>query len=150
MSEASSFPGSVIQPPFALSLTASVALLPGMAVTPLTGASAGQGGKAIASAAQTAVCAGLAINGQPTVGAQAQVIWGGALNLTVAQWDSALADSSTTGLTPGAWYYVSAATAGKLTATPPTGSNYITPVGIAITATLMLVMPGAPILASSL
>ena len=45
-------------------------------------------------------------------------------------------NTAVAGLTPGAVQYLSAATAGKITATPPaTPTNWVQPVGFAVTAT---------------
>lgn len=44
-------------------------------------------------------------------------------------------NTGVSGLTPGTEYYLSAATAGKITATPPSNPNFIQPVGFSVTAT---------------
>lgn len=62
------------------------------------------------------------------------IVTDGILTATTAQWDALTGDTG--GLTPGAYYYVSDATAGRLTKTVvSTAGSYITKVGIAITAT---------------
>lgn len=53
-----------------------------------------------------------------------------------------------TALTPGAAYYVST-TAGKITKTAPSGSNFLTFIGIAISAESLLVLPALGFEASS-
>lgn len=62
-------------------------------------------------------------------------------SLTLADW-TAIAGSAT--LTPNAPYYVSAATAGAITSTPPT-SGWITRVGTALSTTVLDVNPEPPI-----
>jgi hypothetical protein len=46
-------------------------------------------------------------------------------------------NTAVSGQTPGTEYYLSAATAGKVTATPPSNPNFIQPVGFSVTATRM-------------
>lgn len=124
-----------------LGVIADATILPGEALTPLTGANAGLVGLANAGAAQTAVCIGLATIGA-TTGLALGCRYSGTLALSIAQWIAALADSSTTGLTPGKYYFVSATTNGKLTATAPATA---VPVGIALTANTMLCLPQVPV-----
>jgi hypothetical protein len=66
-------------------------------------------------------------------------IYAGPLTLTPAQWD-AIVTGESGGLSPGAVYYVSAATAGKLVTNAP-DSNF-TKVGIAQSATTLIVQIG--------
>ena len=64
---------------------------------------------------------------------------GGPLSLPTALWDLRTGQSG--GLTPNAIYYVSAATPGQLTTTPPGGGgDYLAPVGFAISPTTMLIV----------
>lgn len=66
---------------------------------------------------------------------------GGFLDLTVAQWDARTGLGG--GLTPGSAYYLSSAAAGDITATAPSaGGTFRTQVGIAFTATKMLIQIG--------
>jgi hypothetical protein len=44
-------------------------------------------------------------------------------------------NNGVTGLTVGAQYYLSAATPGKITATPPSSPNLVQPIGFAVSAT---------------
>lgn len=58
----------------------------------------------------------------------------GVLEATTAQWDTIT--GQTGGLTPGSVYFLSAATAGRLTTTAPTSSGeYVVRVGIAVSST---------------
>lgn len=58
----------------------------------------------------------------------------GVLTATAAQWDAVT--GQTGGLTPGAIYYLSATTAGAITATAPTvAGQYVVQVGIALSTT---------------
>ena len=60
----------------------------------------------------------------------------GVLEATTAQWDAVT--GQTGGLTPGSVYFLSAATAGRLTTTAPTTSGeYVVRMGIAISTTGM-------------
>ena len=69
----------------------------------------------------------------------------GVLTATTGQWDTVTGGSG--GLTPGTIYYMSAATAGSLTATAPTTvGQYVARIGRAISATKMDLMIMAPIL----
>lgn len=63
---------------------------------------------------------------------------GGPLELTVAQW--ANITGQVNGLTRGIPYYLSATNPGKLTVTAPSGSGqFVAPVGVAHSATLLFV-----------
>lgn len=66
----------------------------------------------------------------------------GQATLTTAQWDSVT--GQTGGLTPGAVYYLSSATAGRLTTTAPT-SGYVVVVGTGMSTTTMDLKPREPI-----
>lgn len=57
----------------------------------------------------------------------------GVLVATTAEWDAVT--GQTGGLTPGSQYWLSAATAGRLTTTVPGSGNYVVPVGIALSTT---------------
>ncbi len=68
----------------------------------------------------------------------------GIIALSTAQWDAVA--GTTGGLTFNVLYYLDAATAGLLTATPPSGAGkYIYPIGLALSTTEMRVSvnPGA-------
>lgn len=105
-------------------------------------ASAGGVQGARANAAGTAKFLGL-MAGAGALGSRVLTKFDGPLELKAAEWD--LVAGTTGGLTTGATYYVSAATAGKLTATPPSGPNYVAPVGIAISSTIMIISGPVPI-----
>lgn len=146
MSDATSIDGATQSSMFVFSQPngSGAAIIPGEILTPLTGASAGTLGKASSAALQIGSMCGVAtIN--VAIGAIAFCQWGGLLGLSTAQWDAAILDSSTTGLTPGAYYYASA-TAGKMTKTAP-GSGVDAPIGLAISATTLLILPQIPIVA---
>lgn len=105
-----------------------------------------------ANAAATANCAGLCVaSGErnSVLGAPGQVRYqfAGPMALTAAQWDHIT--GQTGGLTPHATYFISAATPGKLTTTPPSNPNYIAPIGFAMNPTTMMIqIPGHPPVAS--
>ena len=70
--------------------------------------------------------------------------YSGPVTLTPAEWDAVA--GTTGGLTPGAYYYLSAATAGHLTDTAPvTEGQFSTPVGLALSAETLLVQIQPPI-----
>lgn len=146
MSEATSTEGSQSIPPLSFSQPngSGAAVIPGEILTPLTGGAAGTLGKASSAAGQVGTCCGVAPFAAG-IAAQTYCQYGGPLALSIAQWDAAILDSSTTGLTPGKYYYASA-TAGKMTATAP-GSGVVAPVGIAISATTLLILPQVPVTA---
>lgn len=64
----------------------------------------------------------------------------GVLVATTAEWDAVT--GQTGGLTPGSQYWLSAATAGRLTTTVPGAGNYCVPVGIALSTTEMEISIG--------
>jgi len=71
------------------------------------------------------------------------VITEGILIASTAQWDAVTGDSG--GLSYGATYYLDDAATGNLTSTAPTGSgNYVTPVGVAISETALIINVGEP------
>jgi hypothetical protein len=94
-----------------------------------------------ANAEDTANVAGLAVSAT-AAGAGNSIVTSGILVATAAQWNAVTGGSS--GLTPGTQYYLSTATPGMLTDEAP-GSDYDTPVGIALGPTVMLVRPGLPV-----
>jgi hypothetical protein len=90
-------------------------------------------------AAGSSRCIGLASSegaaGEPGMHAQ----YAGPLTLTTAEWDARVTGQSG-GLTPGAEYFVSAAAAGKLVvAAPSGGGQYVAPVGVALSATTLVI-----------
>jgi hypothetical protein len=91
-------------------------------------------------------CVGLAsgsgIASTPTKTNRALVQFAGPLTLTTAEWD-VVVTGQTGGLTAGTAYYVSTATAGKLTATKPT-TAFTVRVGVASSPTEMLVAIDGP------
>jgi hypothetical protein len=92
-------------------------------------------GLARANVQSTTYPVGLVTRGG-AAGERVNVQYGGPLELTEAEWNTIT--GSSTGLTPGAVYYVSTATAGFLTTTPP-DDDYAAPVGIATSPTTMMV-----------
>jgi len=71
----------------------------------------------------------------------------GVITQTPATWNGLTGGSS--GLTPGATYYVDASTAGHLTTMAPSGGGqFVTKVGVAISSTALLVQFGTPVAAS--
>lgn len=88
-----------------------------------------------ANSANTAYVQGLA-SSAAAAGEPVHAQYAGPLTLTTAQWDAIC--GTTGGLNQGVPYYLSTATAGKLSATPGAGAgNFIAPVGVALSATTM-------------
>lgn len=78
-----------------------------------------------------------------TADQEAKFQFGGPLTLTTDQWDTVT--GQTGGLTPGARYFVSSATAGKLTSTKPTaGGTLQFQVGVALSANILGLQLGGP------
>ncbi len=72
---------------------------------------------------------------------QAKYQFSGPLALTTDQWDAVT--GQTGGLTPGARYFVSSATAGKLTTTAPSaGGTLVFEVGVALSANILSIQLG--------
>lgn len=104
---------------------------------------AGQFGAAIASSYSTAGAVAFATNQIP-VSAAGKVATAGGLQLTTAQWDAITGGSG--GLVPGLLYFLSPASAGKITTTPPTTpGQLVVVVGRALSPTVMLVAIQTPI-----
>lgn len=100
--------------------------------------------KAKADASGTVPCIGLAMTAIGS-GLAVQIQTNGVLTLTTGEWDALC--GTTGGLTAGARYYLSAATAGLLTATPPsTVGQYVQPVIKALSTTEAVINPGVEIL----
>lgn len=100
--------------------------------------------KAQADALATAKVLGLVADVSIATTAQGNVQTDGRLFATTAQWDAIT--GQTGGLTPGARYYLSAATAGLLTTTPPSADgSVIAPVGQAKSTTEMEISIGTRI-----
>lgn len=109
---------------------------PGSPVATTTGGSAAVQ-LANAGAAETAQCCGLYVSG--TIVFQA-----GLFMQTAAQWNAVVTGAST-GLTPGAQYWLDTAD-GMLTSVAPAGSgDYDTFVGYALSAAELVVMPAPPV-----
>jgi hypothetical protein len=90
-----------------------------------------------ANSATTAHVIGLA-SSSGVAGNKTFVQYLDALTLTTAEWD--VITGQTGGLTLDAPYYLSSATAGKLTTTAPVGGGtFKTPVGIALSPTTMMI-----------
>jgi len=96
---------------------------------------------AIANDATKVVLLGLMVSldgNDPTVRS------GGNLTLTTGQWDTVAGTSG--GLAEGVPYYLSAATGGEITATPPVATgDYAVLVGVALSSTTMRILLGTPI-----
>jgi hypothetical protein len=97
--------------------------------------------KANANNASTFRAVGLASAGINN-GASGTIIVGGVVDGTTGEWDAVT--GQTGGLTPGAVYFLSNATAGNLTSTAPT-TGYLVRVGVAIAATQLLLQFGEPV-----
>jgi hypothetical protein len=97
-----------------------------------------------ANAAATAIVAGLVHDATIANNASGEICTSGPMTKTTAQWDAQTGQSG--GLTAGAEYWCSAATAGKLTTTPPSAATqFDVRVGIALSTTIMLVGIAPPI-----
>jgi len=113
--------------------------------TPIYGKSNGKADKAKADAAGTSRVTGLVTD--VTVATAGDIVGqsAGQLSATTGQWDAVT--GQTGGLTPGSVYYLSAATAGMLTTTAPvTVTQFVVEVGVALTATTMLLSIKSPVL----
>jgi hypothetical protein len=95
-----------------------------------------------ADAAGTARVLGLVADETIAADASGNIQTNGVMTLTTAQWDAVA--GTTGGLAAGTIYYLSAATAGLLTATCPT-TGYVVPVGCGLSTVAMLIEPEPPI-----
>lgn len=101
--------------------------------------------KARANASGTSRVVGLVAATSIAAAALGLVQLGGPLAATTAQWDAVT--GQTGGLTAGAFYFLDASTAGKITSTAPsTAGQYVAPIGQAQDATTMLIQVGPTIL----
>jgi hypothetical protein len=91
----------------------------------------------------TSVVTGLASSAGEAPGS-VRARFAGPLTLTTEQWDARVTGQSG-GLTPNAIYYLSAAANGKLTKTPPSSPDFVTPVGFALSATTMMIQIQTPV-----
>lgn len=113
--------------------------------TPVYSKSDGDVDKARANASGTTRVEGLVRDASINAAAAGNIQTDGILAATTGEWDAITGGSG--GLTPGGVYYLSAATAGLLTATAPTSvGQYVVEVGEAISSTEMLIRPRPPIL----
>lgn len=98
---------------------------------------AGSVDEAQANASGTSDVAGVAPNAV-TAAQSGALIHNGVVTLTTGQWDAVAGTSG--GLTPSAKYFLSAATAGRLTETAPSAAGeYVVEVGEALSPTELLV-----------
>ena len=126
---------------------ATVNLLPGTPVCS-TIATDGEVTKAKADSVNTTYVQGLC-SSAGAAGEPVHVQNSGPLSLTTAEWDAITGDTG--GLTNGVPYYLSAATAGKLTTTAPSSNGqFREPVGIGQSATTMIIniLPAPVIIAA--
>ena len=103
-------------------------------------ARASDGKAALAKADSDTTAAVIGLLARPaTANQNTLVYYAGVLTLTEAQWN-AIETGATTGLTPNATYYLSDATAGKLTRTPvSTGGHRVASIGVALSTTQLLI-----------
>jgi hypothetical protein len=107
-------------------------------------ATANEAAKAQANALATARVLGLVLDISIADAASGSVLTDGRLTATTGQWDAVTGQVG--GLTTGARYYVSAATPGTLTTTPPTADGHvIAPVGTAKSTTELEITIGTRI-----
>lgn len=131
-----------VTPPRTLSLTASLHLLAGMPVTQSTLAGRTAVLPRISDGVGSATVVGL-VAADTSQGGQAQVQPDGALTLTVEQW--AAIGGSADGLVPGVVYYVNAEKPGLIASARIQRSGIlVAKVGVALSATTMLVQIGEP------
>lgn len=123
------------------SSTASGSITIGQAVY---AASAAQVQTALANSMSTAVVVGLST--QTVAGAAPLLVQSdGVLTLTTGQWDAVAGTSG--GLTVDTVYYLDPTSSGQITATPPvTVGQVVVPIGIALSATDLLIRIGYPTL----
>jgi len=101
--------------------------------------------KAKADAAGTKDVIGIILDASIASGIAGYVQLDGILSATTGQWDAVA--GTTGGLTKGTRYYLSAATAGLLTATAPSAvGQYVVEVGIAISTTELVLNVKSPLL----
>jgi len=87
-----------------------------------------------ANAAGTTKVCGLVATASITSSGTGSIQTDGILNATTAQWDAVTGDTG--GLTPGATYYLDAASPGNITKSPDSSSgNFIMKVGMAFSST---------------
>lgn len=101
---------------------------------------AGSFDKARANASGTTKAIGLVLTASIASGVSGTIQKDGTFTATAGQWDTVT--GGTGGLTAGSIYYLSEATAGRLTTTAPT-SGYILPIGIALSTTDFEISIGA-------
>ena len=101
--------------------------------------------KAQANAASTANVLGLMFDVSTAAAGSGQVCTDGVLTATTGQWDAVA--GTTGGLAFGVRYFLDPATAGHITATPPTTvGQLVVSIGVALSTTLLLVDIKEPIL----
>jgi hypothetical protein len=94
--------------------------------------------KAKADSLSTAVVVGLVSDTSIANGASGNIKLGGVLTATTAQWDAVA--GTTGGLTFNTLYFLSASTAGQITATAPTTvGQVVTQIGVALSTTELLI-----------
>jgi hypothetical protein len=112
--------------------------------TPVYVKAGGQADKAQANASGTVQVLGLCADVSAAAAANMNVQTDAILSATTTQWDAVA--GGTGGLTPGAVYWLSAATAGKLTATAPTNAGeFVVRIGTAVSSTELEISIEAPI-----
>jgi hypothetical protein len=98
--------------------------------------------KAQANGLNQTLALGLATNTAPS-GLPVSIQHNGQLTLTTAQWDAVTGQVG--GLTPSSTYYLDPVNAGKITVTKPVfAGQYVRPMGIAISSTIMLLIDYTP------
>jgi len=112
--------------------------------TPVYSDGAGTVDKAQANAAGTIGVVGLVQPTEIAATEKGEIQTNGVLAATATQWDAITSESG--GLTADAVYYLSAATAGLLTATAPTSAGqFVVRVGRALSATQMVIQIQQPV-----
>jgi fibronectin-binding autotransporter adhesin len=100
--------------------------------------------RAIGNSAATALVIGLSTGTFGAGNTSVQLAISDVLTLTTTQWDAVA--GTTGGLTPGTVYFLHQTTPGHLTATPPTTTGqFVVQVGIALSATQLLIKLNTPI-----
>ena len=99
--------------------------------------------RARGNAVGTTTCIGLAVE-TISAGTTGGIQVDGVLALTTGEWDAITGSSG--GLAPGSRYFLSDATAGFLTAIPPTAiGSFVQSIGVAVSTTELIINPLYPI-----
>lgn len=100
--------------------------------------------RALATATATSTTTVGLVSESIAPGVVGHVVVMGPLEMSTGKWDALTGDVG--GLVTGAFYYVSAAAAGKITKTAPAvGGQFVVPVGRAVSPTILIVSPASSV-----